>query len=75
MKKTFYLNDSDDIVDKEHATHFYVQEFDENGELINNTHFGIKKNNETNFEDTELTSEEMEALKNIKLADGTSYLK
>ena len=44
MTRIYYLDANNNIVNKEEATHFIVQELDENGNLINET-FGYTKEN------------------------------
>ncbi len=58
-----YLDDNNNIVEKEVATHAIIREYDENGNLINET-FMVNKNSDTK-EELNLTEEEKEFLNGI----------
>ena len=64
MNKIYYLDDNHNIVPKEKSTHFYAQELDENGNLIEEK-FGMT-NNPTNaknmLDDVKITPELREIL-------------
>ena len=68
MNKIYFLDDKDNIVDEDHATHFYIHECDENGESINHMHFIINRTGKPK-EKIVYTSEEEELLKNINYDD------
>ena len=59
-----YLDDNNNIVDEEHATHAIVRELDENGNLVRETFLVV--NNE-NDERMAITNEEYENLKSMGL--------
>ena len=43
MEKVYYLDNHNRAVDKEHATHFYIHYYNDEGELIDHKHFLIRK--------------------------------
>ena len=59
-----YLDDNNNIVDEEHATHAIVRELDENGNLVRETFLVV--NNESD-ERMAITNEEYENLKSMGL--------
>ena len=76
MVKTFYLDDDNNFVSKEEATHFIVQEYDENDNLVKETYGFTKKPWEMQDYNkvVEEPSEEIKnVLDNVKDKDG-NYL-
>jgi hypothetical protein len=53
MKKTYYLDDDNNIVKREESTHFIVQEFDDKGRFIGEQ-FGFNNQNNLKKEKSEM---------------------
>lgn len=73
IKKTYFLDDNNNIVDQDKATHFMVEDFDEKGELIEET-FGMinasSQAKDKNVFEGEVTPEMQEVLDNYKDRNG-----
>ena len=63
MEKIYYLDDDNNIVEIEKATHFIMQELDENGNLIKES-FGVL-NSDNNINDEEMLEEPSDEIKEI----------
>ena len=67
MKKIYYFDENDNIVDEDNATYFVAHEYNENGKLINEI-FGTRPLNKKlrkSKMDIIYTEEEIEFLNNI----------
>ena len=64
MNKTYYLDDKNNIVSSEEATHIVVQELDEKGQLVNET-FAIPESRMNGEVHSEPIPEPSDEVKNI----------
>lgn len=67
MEKIYYLDDNNNIVNIKQSTHFVIQKYDNNGNLVNET-FGLCtiRKEQQDIEHIKYTDEELEFLSNIK---------
>ena len=70
MEKIYFLDDNNNIVDEKNSTHFYIQKYDEKGNMIEHFHYDNSKNKTDKVKIT-YTKEEEEMFNNVDLEDGS----